>query len=88
MLKPCLSKQARQQIAKLSRSNPQLLDEVIAAIAKLAHEPLDGLHRPKALVGPLKGYWSIRINRKDRLVYQVKDKNLLIASVEGHYDDH
>ncbi len=88
MLKPCLSKQARQQIAKLSRSNPRLLDEIIAAIAKLVQEPFDGLHRPKALLGPLKGYWSIRINRKDRLVYQVKDGRLLIASVEGHYDDH
>ncbi len=88
MLKPCLSKQARQQIAKLSRSNPKLLDDVLAGIAKLIHEPFSGLHRPKALVGTLKGFWSIRINQKDRLVYKVEENKLLIASVEGHYDDH
>jgi len=88
MLKPRLSKQARQQIAKLSRSNPKLLDEVLAGIAKLTYEPFEGLHRPKTLIGPLKGFWSIRINHKDRLVYQVQDPYLLIASVEGHYDDH
>jgi|GEM_PF-7056534 len=78
MLKPYLSKQARQQITKLSRSNPRLLDDVIGGIAKLVHEPFTGLHRPKPLVGALKGFWSLRVNR---------DK-LLIASVEGHYDDH
>jgi Txe/YoeB family toxin of toxin-antitoxin system len=88
MLKPCLSKQARQQLIKLSRSNPRLLDDVLAGIAKLAHEPFEGLHRPKPLVGTLKGFWSIRINQKDRLVYQVEGNRLLIASIEGHYDDH
>ena len=88
MLKPYLSKQARQQIAKLSRSNPRLLDDVIGGIAKLVHEPFAGLHRPKPLVGALKGFWSVRINRKDRIVYQVEENKLLIASVEGHYEDH
>jgi len=88
MLKQCLSKPARQQLVKLSRSNPRLLDDVLAAIAKLVHEPFDGLHRPKPLVGTLKGFWSIRINQKDRLVYKVEVKRLLIASIEGHYDDH
>lgn len=88
MLKPYLSKQARQQIAKLSRSNPKLLDDVIAGIAKLVHEPFTGLHHPKPLVGAIKGFWSLRINRKDRIMYQVEEKKLLIASVEGHYDDH
>lgn len=88
MLKPYLSKQARQQIAKLSRSNPKLRDDVIAGIAKLVHEPFTGSHRPKPLVGVLKGFWSVRINRKDRIVYQVEGNKLLIASVEGHYNEH
>ena len=88
MLKPCLSKQARQQLVKLSRSNLRLLDDVLAAIARLTHEPFEGLHRPKPLVGTLKGFWSVRINRKDRLVYQVEGERLLIASIEGHYHDH
>jgi len=87
MLKPCLSKQARSQIAKLTRSNPALLDHIIEAVTRLVREPYAGLHKPKPLVGPLKGYWSIRLNRKDRLVYRVEAEKLLIASVEGHYDD-
>jgi len=88
LLKPCLSRQARSQIAKLSRSNPALLDQVIEAINRLVREPHTGLHKPKPLVGPLKGFWSVRLNRKDRLVYRVENDLLLIASIEGHYDDH
>lgn len=87
-LKPCLSRQARSQIAKLSRANPALLDQVIEVITRLVHEPHSGLHKPKPLVGPLKGYWSVRLNRKDRLVYRVEGEQLLVASIEGHYDDH
>ena len=53
VLKPYFSKQAHQQIVKLSLSNPKLLDDVIGGIAKLVHEPFTGLHRPKPLVGAL-----------------------------------
>lgn len=88
LLKPCLSRQARSQIAKLSRSNPALLDQVIETITRLVREPFSGLHKPKPLVGPLKGCWSVRLNRKDRLVYRRDGDRLLIASIEGHYDDH
>ncbi len=88
LLKPCLSRQARSQLAKLSRSNLALLDQVIEAITRLVREPHTGLHKPKPLVGPLKGYWSIRLNRKDRLIYRVENNQLLISSIEGYYDDH
>ncbi len=87
-LQPVLSRQARSQIVKMARSNPGLLNQVIEAISRLVREPFSGLHKPKPLVGPLKGYWSIRLNRKDRLVYRVQDKRLMIASIEGHYNDH
>jgi len=88
LLKPCLSRQARSQLVKLSRSNPALLDQVIEAITQLVREPYTGLHKPKPLVGPLKGCWSIRLNRKDRLIYRVENDQLLISSIEGHYKDH
>jgi len=83
-----LSQEARSQIARLSRSNPALLDQVIEAITRLVRDPYTGLHKPKPLVGPLKGFWSVRLSRKDRLVYRRDGDRLLIASIEGHYDDH
>ena len=40
---------------------------------------------------PLKnanGYWSRHINKKDRLIYKIVDKNIRIAYCRNHYDDH
>ena len=35
----------------------------------------------------LAGYWSRRINDKDRLIYQVTDSNVIILACRTHYGD-
>ena len=46
-----------------------------------------GIGEPEALKGNLQGYFSRRINEKDRLVYTIENDQLLIAQCRGHYDD-
>ncbi len=46
-----------------------------------------GLGKPEALVGDFSGYWSRRINNKDRLVYKIDEKNIYIISCRCHYSD-
>ena len=46
-----------------------------------------GIGNPELLKG-LSGYWSRRINEKDRLVYKVTNGEILIAQCRTHYDDH
>ena len=56
---------------------------------------LEGLQRDnqeiigkaERLVGNLSGHCSIRINSKDRLVYQIKNQTIEIKQCKGHYDD-
>ena len=48
----------------------------------------EGIGRPEPLMGELSGFWSRRINEKDRLVYRVSGDTLQIASCRGHYGDH
>ena len=57
-------------------------------IASAARTPTSGPGEPEALKGDLAGWWSRRINEKDRLVYQQKDGHLRIAQCRGHYGDH
>lgn len=87
-LKPQLARLARRQVAGLAKKSPEALDRVFAVIADLVHEPFGGLHKPEPLKFKLTGWWSVRLNQKDRVVYRVDGNVLLIASVEGHYDDH
>ena len=47
-----------------------------------------GIGSPEALKGDLQGFWSRRIDEKNRLVYnQFQDGSLCIVACRGHYDD-
>lgn len=56
---------------------------------------LEGLQRgndeiigkSEKLLGNLSGNCSLRINSKDRLVYQIKNETIEIKQCKGHYDD-
>jgi len=51
--------------------------------------PFSGIGKPEPLVGNLKGWWSRRITREHRLVYQVSgtgdSQRLEIAACRFHY---
>ena len=46
----------------------------------------NGVGKPEALKGDLTGFWSRRIDEKNRWVYRVRQGVLEIASCRGHYD--
>ena len=48
--------------------------------------PYTGLGKPEPLRGDLSGFWSRRIDEKNRLIYRFSSDFLEIASCKGHYD--
>ena len=44
----------------------------------------EGIGKPEPLSGKLAGYWSRRINEKDRLVYAIEDDEIIIISCRFH----
>ena len=46
-----------------------------------------GIGKPEPLRGNLSGYWSRRINDKDRLIYRIDENNIYILSCRYHYRD-
>ena len=47
----------------------------------------EGIGKPEALSGDLAGFWSRRINDKDRLIYKIDDENVYILACRFHYGD-
>lgn len=47
----------------------------------------EGIGKPEPLKGNFSGYWSRRIDEKNRLVYRIDGGNLLIAACKSHYGD-
>lgn len=46
-----------------------------------------GIGKPELLSGNLSGYWSRRINDKDRLIYRIDENNIYILACRYHYGD-
>lgn len=49
--------------------------------------PISGIGSPEALKGDLQGYYSRRINEKDRLVYKMQEGRIFILQCKEHYGD-
>jgi len=52
----------------------------------ISRNPFTGLRKPEPLKFKYKGFWSRRINAEHRLIYQVKNNEVLIAKCRFHYD--
>lgn len=47
----------------------------------------EGIGKPEALRCNLSGWWSRRIDDKNRLVYRIQNNIIEIAQCKGHYGD-
>ena len=67
--------------ATVKRIN-QIFDE-------LRVHPTIGIGQPEMLKHNLSGYWSRKLNKKDRLIYKVEETlvTVFIISAMGHYSD-
>ncbi len=64
----------------------KMLKKINELIKDIQRRPFEGIGKPESLRFDLKGFWSRRIDREHRLVYQVIDNELLIYSCRYHYE--
>lgn len=69
--------------------NKATLEKIKRIIYELEIHPFVGIGQPEALKYKLNGFWSRRINQKDRMVYYVNEDKVLVEviSAMGHYLD-
>ena len=67
-------------------SNPKMYKRIITIIKDISRTPFTGIGKPEALKNQLKGYWSRRIDNEHRLVYQVRENEIIIVSCNSHYN--
>ena len=63
------------------------LKKINGLINDIARNGNEGMGKPEPLRGNLSGYWSRRINAKDRLVYRIDENNIYILACWYHYGD-
>ena len=76
-----ITRRAQKDIVTLTPKLKRKLHEIL--MNRIAVNPFDG----KKLVGDLKGYWSVRLTLKDRVVYSIDEDNRIVYILRArtHY---
>ena len=77
------TRQAEKDIEKLTAKLRARLKDIVRN--RLAIDPYSG----KPLMGPLKGYYSVRLSYQDRIVYAIHNDELVVMVLRArtHYGD-
>jgi toxin YoeB len=78
-------KHLKQHLKSGDKASIKKIEKILV---ELTETPFAGIGNPEQLRYELSGFWSRRINQKDRLIYKV-DENVVtvfVISAMGHYD--
>ncbi len=69
--------------------NKAKIKKIEKILLELTENPFSGVGKPEELKYNYQGYWSRRINQKDRIIYRVEEDivTVYIITAMGHYYD-
>lgn len=88
--KIALSDQAKKHLVEWKRSGQVSVIKRIERIFKeLSETPFSGIGSPEQLKFNFNNCWSRRIDKKNRIIYQVNENmvTVFVVSAKGHYND-
>jgi toxin YoeB len=80
------SKNAWEDYTSWLTEDKSILKKINELIKEIQRTPYEGKGKPEPLKYDLAGLWSRRIDREHRLIYQVKENEILIYGCKYHYD--
>ena len=76
---------AWEQYGELQEKDKRLVKKINTLIKDIKRNGNEGIGKPEPLQHELSGYWSRRIDDKNRLVYKVSDNQITIVACANHY---
>ena len=77
---------AWNQMAEVIRTDKRMAKQVIKLIDDTVRNHFSGLGKPEPLKMELQGFWSKRVDKKNRIVYRVTSEAIEIIAIKGHYE--
>ena len=83
--------EAKEDIESYKKSgNKAVLKRIKRILGELEEHPEFGIGNPERLKYGYSGYWSREIDKKNRMVYEIREIEIVVViiSAKDHYDDH
>jgi toxin YoeB len=65
------------------------LKQINKLLTDIERNGYDGIGKPEQMRGELSGWWSRRIDEKNRLIFRlINNETVQVLQCRGHYDDH
>ena len=68
-------------------TDKKMLKRINELLKDISRNHFNGIGKPEPLKHKYHGYWSRRIDEKHRLIYSVREDEILIAKCRFHYDE-
>ena len=69
------------------KQDKKMLKRINQLLKDIDRNQYEGIGKPEPLIGDLSGYWSRRIEDKNRIVYKIKNNQIIIIQCGSHYKD-
>ena len=83
----CFTENGWSDYESWQKEDKKTVQKINSLLKDIARNGNQGLGKPEALSGDLSGFWSRRINDKDRLVYRIEGNEIQILACRYHYSD-
>jgi len=77
---------AWDQLQDWSTRDKKTLKRIYSLIQSIDRNGYSSIGRPEPLKDNLSGWWSVRIDEANRLIFRIDDGILVINSCMGHYE--
>lgn len=85
-MKLVFTKNAWEDYTSWLTNDKKILRKINELLKDIQRTPYTGKGKPEPLKYDLPGLWSRRIDREHRLIYQVKEDEILIYGCRYHYE--
>lgn len=81
------SRDAFEEYQSWQKEDKKTLIRINNLIEDIIRNGNDGIGKPEPLKGKYQGFYSRRIDDKNRLVYRISENHVIIISCKSHYGE-
>ncbi len=78
--------EAQEELDYFEENDKIKVKKICKLLENIKETPYSGIGKPEALKYELSGYWSRRIDSKNRLVYKVEVDEIMVIHCRYHYE--